>query len=629
MITSTCPRCSELFRLPSADVPPDATAQCPWCGEIYPASEIVNQLPPMVQLISVDGQPLFTDETPAAAGFVDTSAAGVGGLAAVSAAGIGDETLEDVNETVFDKPSEDIDETWTDGSEKTVADVSGFQPENVASTEFESDSLEIEEFGEDVESPEGMELSEGDRFQESPVDLDGAVHFDGEEDEESADDWNLELADSGARDSTMETDDELAFADATVQAGTVAPMNVRPRTKKKSSPIKTLLGYVAGFFIALPLAGGLLLAIGKPLNLGFWPFDGTVGSGASMTRSAAPVVSSTPAAPNNSRPSVPLPPGTSGGLGDGLQAVTDQLAELSNDGQDAVDSTAGTSDEALAMPSEYLASDDPNLNPSANGEVAYPPSAEPAEPESGEVESGEVEPGETAAAVEEVVDENSKSMELALPKGYDETNLPSNVASTLESLAYGDVETEPTVPSLDLPDASAVLDVDEAKPPVIDIKPAKVVASESTVDKAVTGANTLLGSLLNYEGAEKGRRSLLARSYAAVAALGAESGAGESENVERLLDDLGRSPLSKDLGDAANLWLDYSKRNTEGVLLIGRTGANTRGTVIRINTPSGDERPVVVTGQALPPSDRVIALGRILDSGDGQTVDVVAVKELP
>src|SRR5690606_15585865 len=49
----------EVLGLPTATVPADATAQCPWCGELYPASEIIDKLPPMVALISAEGQPLF------------------------------------------------------------------------------------------------------------------------------------------------------------------------------------------------------------------------------------------------------------------------------------------------------------------------------------------------------------------------------------------------------------------------------------------------------------------------------------------------------------------------------------------------------------------------------------------
>ena len=48
----------------------------------------------------------------------------------------------------------------------------------------------------------------------------------------------------------------------------------RPERKRKS-PIKQLIAYALGGALALPIAGGILLAIGRAPNLGFWPFDGS------------------------------------------------------------------------------------------------------------------------------------------------------------------------------------------------------------------------------------------------------------------------------------------------------------------------------------------------------------------
>ena len=61
------------------------------------------------------------------------------------------------------------------------------------------------------------------------------------------------------------------------------------RTKQKSSGIGTMIGVVLGGLASLPLAGLILLALGRAPDLGFWPFDGNEPT----RRSAAPLPTST------------------------------------------------------------------------------------------------------------------------------------------------------------------------------------------------------------------------------------------------------------------------------------------------------------------------------------------------
>ena len=48
----------------------------------------------------------------------------------------------------------------------------------------------------------------------------------------------------------------------------------RARGRRPASPLRSLISIVLGGLLALPLAGILLALIGKPLDLGFWPFLG-------------------------------------------------------------------------------------------------------------------------------------------------------------------------------------------------------------------------------------------------------------------------------------------------------------------------------------------------------------------
>ena len=58
MSISTCPRCREEFRVPSGAIPANAYAQCPWCHETFPVSEVLESLPPQLQIVSADGTPM-------------------------------------------------------------------------------------------------------------------------------------------------------------------------------------------------------------------------------------------------------------------------------------------------------------------------------------------------------------------------------------------------------------------------------------------------------------------------------------------------------------------------------------------------------------------------------------------
>lgn len=59
----------------------------------------------------------------------------------------------------------------------------------------------------------------------------------------------------------------------------------RESSRRQSSGLGTLVGIILGGLVSLPLAGLILLALGKAPNLGFWPFNG----GQPTQRSAAPL----------------------------------------------------------------------------------------------------------------------------------------------------------------------------------------------------------------------------------------------------------------------------------------------------------------------------------------------------
>lgn len=54
MYISNCPRCHDTFRVPLGDLSKGAQAQCPWCAEEFPLAEVLNQLPPVLKIVSTD-----------------------------------------------------------------------------------------------------------------------------------------------------------------------------------------------------------------------------------------------------------------------------------------------------------------------------------------------------------------------------------------------------------------------------------------------------------------------------------------------------------------------------------------------------------------------------------------------
>lgn len=61
MNISNCPRCHDPIRIPESGLSPASHAQCPWCGDQFPLAEVLNQLPPMLKILSDDGLPVTDD----------------------------------------------------------------------------------------------------------------------------------------------------------------------------------------------------------------------------------------------------------------------------------------------------------------------------------------------------------------------------------------------------------------------------------------------------------------------------------------------------------------------------------------------------------------------------------------
>jgi predicted Zn finger-like uncharacterized protein len=102
----------------------------------------------------------------------------------------------------------------------------------------------------------------------------------------------------------------------------------RPQANRKSSGIGSFIGIILGGLLSLPLAGLILLALGKAPDLGFWPF---LGNGSSV-RSAAPLP---PSDERDTLSGTPLR----------FNQPTDQSTDSDDPAEDALESILNSNDE--------------------------------------------------------------------------------------------------------------------------------------------------------------------------------------------------------------------------------------------------------------------------------------------
>lgn len=173
------------------------------------------------------------------------------------------------------------------------------------------------------------------------------------------------------------------------ESESVAPMRVSAgpsshARRKKGSKVRTLVGIALGPVIALPLAGGILLALGRAPDLGFYPFDGTYSGRSAFSRASTEVSAPppgprpTPDPPSGFSPSDQPPPGRS---------LAEDLSDLSGAGADSagedpaqrvLEEISGSEDGLGAEPDEVEPSDDAGEATAADGPAA--PAPRPAAP---------------------------------------------------------------------------------------------------------------------------------------------------------------------------------------------------------------------------------------------------------
>jgi len=596
-----CPSCGDSFRVPDFAVPPGATAKCPWCGDSFSMSCLLVHLPPLAEIFGDDGEPISQAEL--SAPFRSTATAGLVAASSLTSgvAGTpftvdhqhpplgGDLADDSFSESDFDDSDAEFGEAGVTFSE------AGFPHPTTETVEWALDSS-----ADSDDTDASGDRPEDDHDLRSVDANDSGTNNLGEE-----------AADAGQRDEFAPSQEDLE-----AEFGITGPVeprplaeatelglgrenrsfSARPRTKKKSTPLKSILGIVIGGMLAFPIAAGVLALLGKPMDLGFWPFDGKTISTTSTSRSAATPMDRAPRITNgqNGRPGRSLgedlqdqsedPPSISprrngrslGGMTPESLENEEQTNDLSNISSGDLGST------------EPLAKVDLLDIPPVNTQFDLPPLDLPKTPANQAVADRDA-PMETkpepsvVATVESLPSEPSPPTVTAAPAPGATTSEPA--VSTPVIAEPGNSEpvpsdsvaaVSPTEPAMT--PAPPVETASDSNAPVTSTIPALAETTASLTPQsaeltgAIAQASEALQSVVSYDGADgvKGQRSRLAVLFAKIAAVGEVASPEEKASVEAVVAALIDADLVKDLAPAAPNWIRYSKRPNNGILATGK-----------------------------------------------------------
>lgn len=566
MILSNCPRCNEPFRIPLGELPEDAYAKCPWCCESFPLTEALKSLPPVLEVISADGQPI----TPSVAAV--GLAAGLSGPPGFAAEAVSDEPAFVIEESHEQQPLEEMEFDSPSSTETVVEDGSS------GSAEFEPP---IDDW--DVDASVGNETVTEETVTEET--------------------WNQD--DSGAvGSSTKAVGLEFDHSDLNVQEGEehdtaqLAPMNVSlaPKRKKKGSGIRTVVGIVLGAVASVPIAGGLLMAIGRTPDWGFWPFNGQGGS-ASSSRAAAP--------PRE------LP------VAQSLDDVFDkQDMTARSPAETALDQIVGQPDET----DQELSVGSPTVNETPAPE-ADDGSGPPSEPSVTQPESTIELPDNSSANL--ASSEPTETAEAAIQMPEIETAEESAVESLelpVESTVVADPSAGESVVADSPPELESEPDLAASAP----LENPMRAAESAELTAAADRASKMVHAVSAYKGSKTERTRQLLLTYKQIAkACGLAAGDGPA--IQELASTIKDSSILGDIESFVGTeWLKSSTRSSDGIALVGKPGENIDGPNLTLS--SG--KVVKLAGETpLPSAGKVLVLGQIVD--DGSAVQLVWAEPLP
>ncbi len=573
-----CPRCEESFRIPDAPLPIGIRLRCPWCSETFQLTELASRLLPMVDLIGEDDQPIELATLMAMPHQVGAAAANPASWQPSQFVAQGNDTEASAFE-----------------SDATIAIERTIVMDRV-------DDLELSAADPHTDSGKTVEVlpNGGETFEEMDGDVENismtteAVDFDPTG--FASDQFEpTEAQDYEYRDSDSDLDAYQAVVDQGERLPVTGPVAPRPlgssvpreyeqgpvatrsRSKKKQgSGIGKVVGVVMGAALSVPLAAVILSLAGKPLDLGFWPFDGT--SFTSTTVAGFP---------RDLSADRPKPSGAPG------RSLTEDLKPRS-DNPGVAEPLADTSSEnpamAIELPSNEVTAE---LPPTVAIESASPALTLPAEPM-----PTELSPIETVPSTPEPV---ATAAEIAQPA---EPSFNDMVENGINSDAKPIVEPTPAPTiSFDTPPS----------PKLVEAIKAAEVALQALVDVTDTID-------------PKVRSRRVADLYAAIANVAMFPQTVSQAETAAFFEHLTSSGLATDMINAAPVWLRTDKRTNQGFIGSGKVARENNAWMLNWNGPA-DLMLQDVNGLKFSDGDEVLLLGKIVDATPPSIIRVVFMKK--
>jgi hypothetical protein len=648
-----CPRCEESFRVPDAPLPEGIRLRCPWCNETFRLTELSHRLLPMVELIGEDNQPI--------------ELAAVMGATAV-AASVSSQDGWNASERLpaYEPPSrlepgvpDDDDFGMSDPMSNTevvdpaqtitldeVADLNqaaGVGSEGVGSEDVQS-------FDEPLEADEMNFDFDGDL---EPVAVNTGVEpgFDSDQFEGiDPDDRDL--------DEYRESNDPIStqvVVDRIPVTGPMSPrplsttatrdfgdnlVNQRPRVKKKSSPIKTIAGTVLGGTAGVFLAGMFLQYIGKPLDLGFWPFKRT--DSIDLTAAAPMDFSNRQPRSYSDEPGRSLaedmaanspisdPPPTddliaSDVLTGAEEPAGDDAPAASIVGLDSLMTESAPTANDTPVPSVPPASDNaPAIDtpPAANNIPAVAEVPSSLEMPVANAESPlATEPDPFASAP---TSSATDSVDMPAPeKLADLPSLPANATagSSAPSPPAEPSLTEPSVAApLEMPSLPPVVEAPVSTPPSVSFDP----PASAPLLAAIRDAEEALKVVVEFPNPSDVRElnKRKANLYSAIAKTATYEQGMSQKEVRILMEQVASTGLEKDMTNAAPGWLRYGNRPNQGILVYGKVAKEGSGWILEWNGPV-DLQLKGLNQESVKNGDAAVILGQIIDANPPAIIRVV------
>ncbi len=432
------------------------------------------------------------------------------------------------------------------------------------------------------------------------------------------------------------------YAVATGHSLPKTSIKTAPKALKRASPLRTVLGVVVGGLLAIPLAGGILTAIGQKPDWGFYPFNGSTSVKRGVVAASAvepngqlkgegrqaPVDSDWRggASGNLGRPDLGITyPSDAFGGSLPLDSDPPSLSEAGPDFAISDASSSGDDEPDTELPDsafDSLINRDPGLPPVSRVPIESPdfdlPQGSQGDTDAAEIDTSEIAPVRPEMAwpedslIEEPMPDIKVQVDLPPVAEVGETpELPSSDLPSSETSDSSDVQTSESPDSGTQASLDPSLQQEMALPP-----PAELTAAIALVEESLRASRD---PSVSRDPAVQ--RVALAKLYSAIAAVAAMDDLQRWDDTSGFVARLEQEDVLNSLvAFVAPKWLSFINRPNEGLAAVGEL-RRTESSWELIWAGDAPLRLVGEVGDDVEEGDSVVVLGRIVP-GDVPSIEI-------